>query len=234
MNVRSFCPILAILPLLTATPALSAEKRYAIPDFEKVQIFGPFNVVIQPGRATSVTASGEVQALELLSVVSNGGILTIQKLVQARSSWKDRPAATPKIIITLPQLKAVRLLGTGTVAVAEMKGIETSVTLNGGGQLSVAKLASDTANVSLNGSGRLILAGAAKNFRANLVGSGDMDASMLNATDLKIVSATSGRISARASRTADVKQTGAGDMRIAGSPSCLVENSGAGTVACGD
>ena len=233
MSFRPVCLALAALSLLASAPGSAAEKRYAISDFDHVQVFGPFNVVIQTGRATSVTASGDMEALDIASVASTGGVLTIQTLTRARSSWKDEPHAAAKVVVVLPQLKGIRLFGSGTIAVAEMRGIATDVSLNGSGQLSVAKLTSDTATVYLSGSGRITLAGSAKNFTGNVSGSGDLDASQLSASDLKIVSATSGRISAKALRTADVKQNGAGEVRVSGTPSCLVQNAGSGTVSCG-
>jgi len=234
MKFAPFRIALAMLPLLASAPAIAAEKRYAISDFDHVQVFGPFNVTIQTGRATSVLATGDVQALDMVSVTSSGGVLTIQTLTRARSSWKEEPHAAAKLVVVLPQLKGVKLLGAGTVSAAEMRGIATDVTLAGSGQLSIAKLTSDTATAYLSGSGRITLAGTAKNFSANISGSGDLDASMLGASDLKIVSATSGRVTAKALRTASIKQNGAGEVRVAGRPSCLVENPGTGTVSCGD
>lgn len=234
MKFPLFRLALAALPMLVSAPSLAAEKRYAISDFDHVQVFGPFNVAIQTGRATSVTASGDAQALDMVSVTSSGGVLTIQTLSKARSSWKEEPHAAARIVVVVPQLKGVRLLGAGTITAAEIRGISNDITLNGSGQVSVAKLASDTATIYLSGSGRITLAGTAKNVSANVSGSGDLDASLLSASDLKIVSATSGRITAKALRTADVKQNGAGEVVVAGKPSCLVENPGSGSARCGD
>lgn len=234
MKFASFHIALAMLPLMASAPAIAAEKRYAISDFDHVQVFGPFNVVIQTGRATSVLATGDTQALDMVSVTSSGGVLTIQTLTRARSSWKEETHAAAKLVVVLPQLKGVKLLGAGTVSVAEMRGIATDVTLAGSGQLNIAKLTSDTSTAYLSGSGRITIAGTAKNFSANVSGSGDLDASMFGASDLKIVSATSGRVTAKALRTANIKQNGAGEVRVAGRPSCLVENPGTGTVSCGD
>ena len=234
MKSRLACIALAALPLYPSVPAKAAEKRYAISDFDHIQVLGPFNVTIQTGRATSVTASGDANALDMISVNSNGGVLTIQTLTKARSSWKDQPHAAAKLAIVLPKLAGLTLLGGGSVAAAEMRGISTNISLNGSGQISVAKLASDNAVVRLNGSGRITVVGTAKNLDANISGSGDLDATQLMASDLKIESATSGRITARAIRTANIKQNGAGDVHVIGKPSCLVENLGAGSASCGD
>lgn len=234
MNFRPFRLALVALSLLGSGPLPAAEKRYAVQDFDRVQVFGPFSVAIQTGRATSVTAMGDQQALDAVSVVSSGGVLTVQTIAKARSAWKDEPHAAARLVVIMPQLKGVRLLGTGKIAATEMRGISNDISLSGGGQINVAKLSSDTATIYLSGSGRIVLAGMAKNVNVNVSGSGDLDATQLSASDLKIVSATSGRVTAKALRTADIKQNGAGEIDIAGHPSCIVENPGTGTTRCGN
>ena len=225
---------LTAIALLFSAPSVAAEKRYAISDFDRIQVMGPFNVVIQTGRATSVTASGDAAALDMISVNSSSGVLTVKTLTKARSSWKEQPHKAAKFVIIMPKLTDLRLLGSGSISASEMRGIATNISLNGSGQINVAKLASDNTTVRLNGAGRITVSGTAKNLDANISGSGDLDATQLTASDLKIASSTSGRIIIRAMRTADIKQNGAGDVRIIGKPSCLVENLGAGSASCGD
>jgi len=123
MNFRPFRLALVALSLLGSGPLTAAEKRYAIQDFDRVQVFGPFSVAIQTGRATSVTAMGDQQALDAVSVASSSGVLTVQTIAKARSAWKDEPHAAARLVVTMPQLKGVRLLGTGKIAATEMRGI---------------------------------------------------------------------------------------------------------------
>lgn len=227
------CMSVALL-LLAAAPSDAAEKRYAIPDFDKIQVLGPFEVTVRTARAISVIASGDAASLDLVSVESRGGALIIQTLTKARSAWKDKPQPSAKLMVTLPKLVGLRLLGSGSITASEIRGITTNVVLNGTGQINVKNLVSDNAAIQLNGSGKIIVAGAAKNVDANVSGSGDLDALQLAASDLKIVSSTSGRIAGKSLRTANVKHNGAGDVHIGGKPSCLVENLGAGSVSCGD
>lgn len=234
MKLRPHYVALTALPLMISAPLTAAEKRYAIQDFDRVQVFGPFNVTIQTGRATSVMATGDQQALDAVSVVSSGGVLTVQTLAKARSAWKEQPHAAARLMVVIPQLKGVRLLGSGTISAAEMRGISNDVSLSGSGQINIARLTSDVATVFLSGSGRITLAGTAKTASANITGSGDLDASHLSTSDLKIVSASSGVIRAKALRTADVKQNGGGEVHIAGRPSCIVDNPGSGTTRCGE
>ena len=235
MKLSSISLVLAAsLSLLFPAVSQAAERRYSISDFDQIQVIGPHKVIVQTGRATSVMAVGDTEALDALSIEALGGVLKILSLVKARSRWKEGPHPAARVIVVLPQLKAIRLLGSGTIAAAELRGISTTITLNGSGQISVAKLASDGTTARLSGSGRIALAGTVKNFDANISGSGDLDAAQLTASDLKIVSASSGRVTAKSVRTADVKQNGAGMVKVTGGPSCLVENPGSGSASCGD
>lgn len=234
MMSPSLRAVFAALPLLLSVPAMAAERRYSISDFTEIQVVGPHNVVVQTGRATSVIAVGDTGALDALSIEARSGVLRVQSLTKARSSWKEGPHPAAKVVVILPQLKGIRLLGSGTISASEMRGIATTISLNGSGQISVARLASDGATVRLSGAGRITLAGTVKNFSANISGSGDLDAAQLTASDLKLVSSSSGRLIARSVRTADVKQNGAGEVKVTGGPSCIVENAGSGSAVCGN
>ena len=50
---------LAALPMLVSTPSSAAEKRYAISDFDHVQVFGPFTVAIQTGTRCTLSAGSQ-------------------------------------------------------------------------------------------------------------------------------------------------------------------------------
>lgn len=232
--MKRLAPAVVVLGFIGSSPASAAETRYAIGDFEQIQVVGPFSVTIRTGRATSVMASGDAAALEAVSVETSGGVLKIQAIAKSRSSWKEDPHPAAKFVVVVPRLKGLRLLGSGTITASEMRGIATSIVLNGSGQINVTRLATDGVSVRLNGSGRVTMAGTAKNFDANVSGSGDLDAAQLAASDLKLMASSSGVIKAWAMRTADIKQNGAGSVRVKGKPSCIVENLGAGSVTCGD
>lgn len=219
--------------LLLGSVAQAAERRYSITDFDKIRVVGASRVIIETGRATTVRAVAERDALDLLSVESLDRTLTIQP-IGGTVAIDARALAKPvTIYITTPSLSTAKLNGSGAISIATLRGIQADVSLTGSGQISIAKVMADSLNARLSGSGTLTLAGKALKVEANIKGSGSIAASSLNVTDLKLMAASSGTIGMSASRTAMVTATGSGTVAITGGPSCIVQNIGVGTVTCG-
>lgn len=227
---RSAIPLI-LLTVGSLTHA--AERRYSITDFEKIRVVGASRVIIETGRATTVRASGDREALDLLSIESLDRTLTIQPIggfVASPSQPSFKPAT---IYITMPLLSTAKLNGSGAISIATLRGIQADVSLTGSGQISVTKVMADNLNARLSGSGTLTLAGKALKVDANIKGSGSVAASKLDVADLKLTAASSGTIGMSATRAAMVTSTGSGTVAIAGGPSCTVQNIGVGTVTCG-
>lgn len=217
-----------------ALPASAAERNYSITDFEEVRVIGTHDVVISTGRATTVTANGSAAAIDRLSVSTIGKTLTIRWLTPSRSTWQAPSDGGAKVFVTLPQLKAVRVEGSAVVRASELSGLDARLSLAGAGRIEVARLASDRASVRMLGSGRIQVAGEVKTLDADIRGSADLDGSQLTVSDIKLVSATSGRIEMKGLRSANIKQTGVGEVIVSGADvSCTVENAGSGIVDCG-
>ncbi|MEK6637789.1 MAG: head GIN domain-containing protein [Pseudomonadota bacterium] len=222
---------LILLALASTTHA--AERRYSITDFDKIRVVGASRVIITTGRATTVRASADRDALDQLSIESLDRTLTIQPVGGTVATDARALAKPTTIYITLPLLSTAKLNGPGSISIAALRGIQTDVSLTGSGQISVAKVMADNLNARLSGSGTLTLAGRALKVDANIKGSGSVAASSLNVADLKLMAASSGTIAMSASRAAMVTSTGSGTVTIAGGPSCTVQNIGVGTVTCG-
>jgi hypothetical protein len=225
--------LLPLILLSLSGVAQAAERRYSITDFDKIRVVGASKVIIEMGRATTVRASGERDALDLLSVESLDRTLTIQPIGGTVATDTRALAKPTTIYITLPLLSNAKLNGSGAIIIASLRGIQVDVSLTGSGQISVAKVMADNLNARLSGSGTLTLAGKALKVDANVKGSGSVAASSLNVADLKLSAASSGTIGMFASRSAAVTSTGSGTVAITGGPSCTVQNIGVGVVTCG-
>lgn len=226
------CSIVLAL-LAVGSAAQAAERRYSVTDFDKLRVVGASRVIIETGRATTVRASGEREALDLLSIESLDRTLTIQPIGGFVASPLQKSFKPATVYITLPLLSAAKLNGSGAISIATLRGIQADVSLTGSGQISVAKVMADNLNARLSGSGTLTLSGKALKVDANIKGSGSVAASSLDVADLKLTAASSGTIGMSASRAANVTASGSGTVAITGGPSCTVQNIGVGTVTCG-
>jgi Putative auto-transporter adhesin, head GIN domain len=223
-----------LLLLLLASPSPAAERRYSISDFERIRLVGAARIVVETGRATTVRASGDREALDDLLIEVADRTLVVQP-TGGRVVTQEKPATRPvTIYITVPRISGARLNGSGAITLADFGGLQSDIALTGSGQISVARLKSDNLAVRLSGSGTLTLAGSAQKVDANVKGSGSLVAAKLDAADVKLTAASSGTVSMAARRTAGVIATGSGTVVIAGSPACTVQNIGTGVVTCGN
>lgn len=228
---HAFAALAALV--LAAAPAWGAERRYTVTDFDRVVVEGPFVVTLVTGRPSAAVATGGQQALERISIDVQGRTLRIRP---NRSAWGGYPGergGPVRIELATRDLRSATVLGAGSLAVDQAGGLRLDLGVEGSGRLSVDRVEADTLVVGLLGSGQVRLAGTAKTLRANIQGSGDLEAAGLTAQDAQIDSGTAGAVRLAAARTARVNALGTGDIHISGAPACTVSATGAGEVRCG-
>lgn len=227
-------PILpALLLLAAASPAAAGERNYSVTDFDRVQVDGPYEVVLTTGGSSKARATGSQLALDSVTVEVSGGVLRVHA---NRSAWGGFPgqlAEPAKVFASTRDLKSAAVRGAGSLSIDRARGLRVDLSLAGSGRLAVVAMAVDQLNVDLLGAGRISLAGAAKQMRATIQGSGDFDAAGLKVEDAQLDANTAGTIAFEADRTAKVKATGAGDVTIAGPASCTIQSRGSGRLRCG-
>lgn len=225
--------ILAALAAALASSASAAERRYTVTDFDRIQVEGPFQVTLATGRASSATASGTSQALDRVSIEVQGRTLKVRP---NRSAWGGYPgegAGPVTILVTTHGLRGASVTGSGSIAIDKASAMRFEASVSGSGRLSVAAVQADMLTLGLLGAGKIAMAGKAKQLRATVQGSGDLDASSLIAEDAEINADTAGEISLGVRRAAKVTASGSGDTRIVGTPSCTTKVLGSGRVLCG-
>lgn len=225
--------LLAAVTVAIAAPAVAAERRYSITDFDRVEVDGPYQVTLTTGGSSSARATGSNAALDRLSVEVQGQTLRVRP---NSSSWGGYPGAATElasVTLTTRELQAVTVNGSGKLAVDKAKGLRLTVSVIGSGQASIGSLESDNLFVNLLGSGSASLGGKAKNMRAEVHGTATLDAAALTASDAQLFADTAGDIKLGVSHAVTVQASGSGNVDISGTPACTVKNSGAGRVLCG-
>lgn len=223
----------ALLALAAAVPAAAAERNYSITDFDKVQVDGPYRVVLTTGRPSAARAEGSREAIDQLSVDVVGGTLRVRRNRSAWGASSSDSAGPVTVALTTRDLRNASMVGSGSLDVDRATGLRVDLSVSGSGRLTVVAVEADNLFVGLLGSGRITLAGRVKQLRATLQGSGDLAAAGLSADDAQIASETAGSVAVGVTRTAKVTATGPGDVEIVGSPTCTVQAKGSGQVNCG-
>jgi hypothetical protein len=217
----------------SATAAGAAERRFTVTDFDKIEVSGPFQVTLGTGRPGSATASGSDAALGRVSIQVEGRTLRVRP---NRSAWGGYPgegAGPLKIELSTHSLRSAFVNGAGSLSIDKARTMKFDAGVSGSGQLKIANVESDNLTLGLLGSGKIVIGGKAKTLRANIQGSGDLDAAGLVADDAQISAETAGTITVSVSRSAKVTASGTGDTIISGKPACTVKALGSGRIVCG-
>jgi hypothetical protein len=228
----AFLALAAAAPIASA-PATAAERHFMVVDFDKVQVEGPFRVELVTGGPSLAVATGPQAALDRVSMEVQGTTLHIRP---NRSAWggNARDAAGPVAIrIATRTLRTATVSGGGALAIKGAKNLRIDLVLTGSGRIDVAGVDADLLAIILTGSGKIALAGKARQVRASVQGSGDLDGASLRADDIDIGADTAGTIAITAVRSAKVRANGSGEVAISGSPACTITGLAAGNVRCG-
>ena len=181
------------------------NQSRTVGNFTAIQSKGASNVVVRVGPAPSVTVTGDSNIIPLISTEIRGKKLVID----SRGSYRTRSA--PRITVTVPNLEAAGLSGSGNMRVEGIGGSSVALAVDGSGNLTATGRAGTLA-LAVNGSGNADARGVpAGNASVAINGSG-------NATV-----ATGGTLSGAIS--------GSGNIRYVGRPSNIsVVRNGSGDV----
>lgn len=225
--------MIAVLAATLAVPAIGADRRYTVTDFDRVQVEGPFAVVLKTGKAPSARAAGSRQAIERVSIDVQGRTLRVRTNRSAWGGYPDEGTGPVTIELTTHGLRSASVIGSGSLSIDKAKAMRIDLALSGSGRLSMGNVEADNLTVGMLGAGTMSVGGKVKDLRATVQGTGDLDAAMLSAEDVKLNADTSGAIDLNARRTADIVSTGPGDTSVLGKAACTVKALGSGRVRCG-
>ncbi|HYN45116.1 MAG TPA: DUF2807 domain-containing protein, partial [Allosphingosinicella sp.] len=209
--------MLAFLGLAAiAAPAAAADRRYSITDFDRVVVEGPYIVRLTLGRPSYAAASGTREGIDRVTVDVQGQTLRIRR---NRSGWGGTPGADSgpvTIALATRNLRSARLIGPATLDVEGARGLNVQFTVEGSGRVRAANVAADNLSLGLLGSGRLEISGTARALRADVQGTGDVEASRLIAQNATLVTTTAGTVALTVNGPATVAANGLGDVNILG------------------
>lgn len=214
------------------TPGIAGQgagntRTYPVADFTAIELRGSDNADVRVGPGFSVRADGDADVLDRVKVDRVGDTLRI-------SRRNGTSHGTARISVTLPQLTAASIAGSGDMTIDRVTSAGFKGAGAGSGSLSVGALQVDTADLSLAGSGDMKLAGSAKQLRVSIAGSGDIDAGGLKAAGADVSIAGSGSVRADVDGAAKVSVMGSGDVDLGGKARCTTSKMGSGTVRCGN
>jgi len=208
-----------------------SKLTYPVMPFEQISTSGPQDVEVTYGEVLSVRAEGSPRALSQLEVKIENGRLTLgPKPGSFRGNWGILDEAT--VYVTVPKLREVAIAGSGDVRIDKIAGDSFEGKIGGGGEISILDLQVDRADFSVAASGSITAAGSARQTRATIAGSGEINAAALHSKTASISIGGSGDVNMTVDEEAQVSIAGSGDVDISGAGRCSVTRFGSGEVRC--
>ena len=218
----------AFFLLLTTFQANAQKEARELAPFHKITIALAANVYLEPAQRQSLEIEADKELLEhLVTEVKNGELQ-----IKLDKRWQNkRRKSTPTIYISLPELEALKVAGSGTVQTENtFRSKQLELAVSGSGSIRMP-LETDELDLKIAGSGDMDLQGQAENARIRISGSGEVNAPSLRVQSCEIRISGSGDCRIRAEEALTARISGSGRVLYSGSPQQLnVQSSGSGTV----
>jgi len=212
----------------------ATTRNFQVAGFERLEVSGPYEVIVATGSAPAVRASGGERAIERMIVeVENGTLkITTKKRSGMNFGWSDGRQPV-KLAVTVPRLTAAEIAGSGSISVDKVAGDRFDAGIAGSGALRLGQVEVKHLKAGIAGSGEINAGqGRAAIVDYEIAGSGGIDAERLVAETASVSIAGSGEVTANATGTAQVDIAGSGDVRMTGGAKCTVSKAGSGNIHC--
>jgi Putative auto-transporter adhesin, head GIN domain len=218
------------------SPGETVDRNYNVGAFDKIDLAGAYDATVRTGPAPSVHARGGENILDNLTIEVRDGKLVIEPKhhgFMGGFHWGWNNNGKVQLTITVPQLHAATLAGSGSIGIDRVAGDNFEGTVAGSGEMNVGAIEVQSLKLSIAGSGSAKTgAGKAQSGDYNIAGSGDLDVGQVQTQDIKVTIAGAGSVKANASQTAKVDIMGSGDVTVTGGAKCSVSKAGSGDVHC--
>jgi len=183
-------------------------------EYDKINISGPFTVIMVNGEEGIITLKGESNLLPYIKTTVKDDVLKIY--LNHNIIFKSYN----KIVIRIPFVEVCQIFINGrgnllTRGVLEQDNLK--ITLAGSGNIN-CKIQAVTTDIKLSGSGNINAKGSTLNLSSKIVGTGNINAQNLNSTNTLVTITGSGNATVVAINTLTSIINGTGNVYYKGNP----------------
>lgn len=204
----------------SGTPA--TDER-TLDEFTEVSLSIDTDVEIVCGGEQSVAVTSDDNLVPLITTRVVNGVLRID------SDHNLKPTTDTRVAITVPQLSAISLSGSGDISIQGMEATEADISISGSGSVT-GDITAEALSVSIAGSGDLQMTGTVASVDVSVAGSGDVRLAEVTARTVSVSVAGSGDVSVHADDKLDVSIAGSGSVEYGGNPSVSRSVLGSGSI----
>jgi hypothetical protein len=194
-----------------AATAHADDQVRSVPAFTSISVHGPLSISVDAGKAQSLTLRGDSRFIQDVSSEVVNGELRLRVREKKNVSWRG----DPRVVITMPALRAVDVEGAGEISLNGVRG--------------------NRLDVNYRGAGRMAINGDVGTFTMKAEGVGEVDAKSLLANDADVTFRGIGDVKVYARNRLDAVVEGMGGVTYYGKPRTVNKTaSGIGSVKAGD
>lgn len=189
-------------------------KEYPVSGFSKILVTCLGKVILTQGSPESVQISGDKDAIEQISVSTEGKTLVITE------NYKNLKIEPVTIKVTAPEFTEIESKGSGSIrSDGELQADSMKLYIEGAGEQDLS-IKTKQLSSSITGSGKITLSGSADNHAIYITGAGLVKAYDLNTKTTSVkIDEGSGETDISAQDTLDVEiSRGSGEVKYHGDP----------------
>jgi hypothetical protein len=211
--------------MIKGSGIIKSQKR-ALSNVKYIVNDGSAKIVLSYGNTEEATIETDDNLIDHVKLENKGGKLYV---TTDNVSFNSKRLV---VYITLKELKGLKTRGSGNISTkGQIKSKDLMLLVEGSGDINIVNVISDKITVAVFGSGDVTLSGETKELNAEIAGSGDVKANLLEAKDAYVKIGGSGDVSLDAWNQLSVKISGSGDVTYVRNPRNLSTSiSGSGDV----
>jgi carbon monoxide dehydrogenase subunit G len=204
------------------------EEMREVSDFAGVSLSGGGRLSIELGERETLRIEADDNLLAYIETEVRDGRLELG----VREGVNLRPTQPVRFYVTVKELNAIAVSGSGKVRAPDLEEEHFSVSISGSGEVRTGDLNASSLRVAVSGSGELELAGGEVNEQdISISGSGRVEASDLRCGSAKVAVSGSGGATVWATEGLDVRISGSGSVGYYGDPHTMFSTSGSGKIS---
>lgn len=225
-TIRTTVVMFILLATAFVVQAADDTRALQLESFDKISTHMHLNVYIKQGPVQEVTATGDAEFIDKLSLKVVNGKWEIMFKERIKGNFKGMT-----INITVPDIKALEIYGSGSIATsAPINTPKLELLISGSGSIDVDVIATNLTS-QIKGSGNIKLKGSAQTSTINISGSGNVKSYELACPKVTVTTAGSGNSYVNATEILDVTISGSGNVHYRGKPETNVSIAGSGKVS---
>ncbi len=199
-----------------ANPTRDEQSR-EVSGFSKVKLMNSIDADVTVGKEASVTVIAPDNLMDKVITEVDGDTLKIryEKHMKWDRDWNNKEV---RVVITMPNLEAAGVYGSGDINVTGGKGKDLGLSVKGSGDIKVMGADYKSVDITLMGSGDINIDGECDHASVSVMGSGDVSAGDLKCKDVEAHVKGSGDVEVYASTSVEASIYGSGDISVLGNP----------------